>query len=148
MYRKVIQLYILFQILLPYWKILSIVPCVIQVLLICGCLVTKQSLSSLSPTLLRPPWIVASQPPLSIGFPRQEYWSGLPFPSPGNHPDPGIEPTSPVLAGAFFPTEPPGKPCLHMASVVTAHRLSCYTAYGIFQNQGFNGCPLHYKANS
>ena len=43
-------------------------------------------------------------------FPRQEYWSGLPFPFPGNLPNPGIEPTSPVLAGRFFTTELPGKP--------------------------------------
>ena len=41
-------------------------------------------------------WTVAYQAPLSIGFSRQEYWSGLPFPSPGNLPDPGVEPTSPV----------------------------------------------------
>ena len=43
-------------------------------------------------------------------FPRQEYWSGLPFPPPGDLPNPGIEPRSPVLAGGFFTTEPPGKP--------------------------------------
>ena len=43
-------------------------------------------------------------------FPRQEYWSGLPFPSPGDLPNPGIEPESPALAGGFFPIEPPGKP--------------------------------------
>ena len=45
-----------------------------------------------------------------MGFPRQEYWSGLPFPSPGDLPDPGIKPVSPVGAGRFFTTEPPGKP--------------------------------------
>ena len=43
-------------------------------------------------------------------FPRQEYWSKLPFPSPGDLPDPGIEPGSPALAGGFFTTGPPGKP--------------------------------------
>ena len=43
-------------------------------------------------------------------FPRQEYWSGLPFPSPGALPNPGIEPASPALAGGFFTTEPSGKP--------------------------------------
>jgi len=43
-------------------------------------------------------------------FPRQEYWSGLPFPSPQDLPNPGIEPMSPALAGEFFTTEPPGKP--------------------------------------
>ncbi|XDA75933.1 hypothetical protein R6Z07F_006097 [Ovis aries] len=44
-----------------------------------------------------------------MGFPRQEYWSELPFPSPGDLPDPGIEPTFPALAGEFFTAEPPGK---------------------------------------
>ena len=59
------------------------------------------------------PWTVAHQAPLSMGFSRQEYWSGLPFPSPGDLPIPGIEPsslTSPALAGVFFTTEPLGKP--------------------------------------
>ena len=58
-------------------------------------------------------WTVACQAPLSMEFSRQEYWSGLPFPTPGDLPDPGIEPTSlasPALAGGFFTTEPPGKP--------------------------------------
>ena len=45
-----------------------------------------------------------------MGFPRQEYWSGWPFPSPGDLPDPGMEPSPPALAGGFFTTEPPGKP--------------------------------------
>ena len=53
---------------------------------------------------------LAHQAPLSIGFPKQEYWSGLPFPPPGDLPDPGIECVSPSLAGRFFTTEPPGKP--------------------------------------
>ena len=48
--------------------------------------------------------------PLSVGFSRQEYWNGLPFPSTGDLPDPGTETTSPALAGRFFTTEPPGKP--------------------------------------
>ena len=48
------------------------------------------------------PWTVAHQAPLSMGFSRQVYRSGLPFPSPGDLPDPGIEPVSPVLAGGFF----------------------------------------------
>ena len=53
------------------------------------------------------PWTVAYQAPLSIGFSRQEYWSGLPFPSPGDLPDPEIESTSPAWAGRFFTAEPP-----------------------------------------
>ena len=56
------------------------------------------------------PWTVAHQAPLSMGFPRQEYWSGLPFLSPGGLPRSGIEPTSPALAGSFFTTEQPEKP--------------------------------------
>ena len=53
---------------------------------------------------------VARQVPLSVGFSRQQYWSGLPFPSPGNLPYTGIESESHALAGRFFITEPPGKP--------------------------------------
>ena len=59
--------------------------------------------------LFATPWTVAHQAPLSLGFPRQEYWSRLPFPSSGNLPDPGIELASPSLAGRFFTTEPSGK---------------------------------------
>ena len=55
-------------------------------------------------------WTVAHQAPLSMGFSRQEYWNELPFPPPGNLPNPGIESTSPTLADGFFTTEPPGKP--------------------------------------
>ena len=55
------------------------------------------------------PWTVAQQAPLSMGRPRQKYWSGLPFPSPGDLPDTGIKPASPALAGRFFITEPSGK---------------------------------------
>ena len=59
------------------------------------------------------PWTIARQAFLSMGFPRQEYWSGLPGPPPGDPPDPGIEPTSSALAGRFFTTEPSGKPGMH-----------------------------------
>ena len=58
------------------------------------------------------PWTVAYQVPLSMGFSRQEYESGLPFPSPGDLPDPGIEPGSPALETDTLPSEPPGKPNL------------------------------------
>ena len=56
------------------------------------------------------PWTVARQAPLTMGFSRQEYWSGVPFPSPGDLPDPGIKPGSPALQADSFPTELPGKP--------------------------------------
>ena len=63
--------------------------------------------------LLATPWTVAYQAPLSMRFSRQEYWSGLPFPSPGDLPDPGIEPGFPALESDTLTSEPPGKPALH-----------------------------------
>ena len=60
--------------------------------------------------LFATPWTVTRQAPLSMGFPRQEDQSGLPFPSPGDSPTPGIEPAFPALAGGLFTTEPPGEP--------------------------------------
>ena len=72
-----------------------------------GALVTRSC-----PTLAIP-WTVPRQASLSMGFSRQEYWSGLPFPSPGDLPNPGIELSSlasPALAGRLFTTEPLGKP--------------------------------------
>ena len=71
-----------------------------------GCLVTKLC------RLFVSPWTVAHQAPLSMGFSRQEYWNGLPFPSPGDLPDPGIKSGSPALHTDSLPTEPPGK--LHL----------------------------------
>ena len=59
--------------------------------------------------LFATPWTVAYQAPLSMEFSRQEYWSGLPFPSPGDLPDLGIEPRSPAMEADSLPTEPPGK---------------------------------------
>ena len=61
-----------------------------------GSLVTK------SCSTLATPWTVGCQAPLSMGFSRQEYWSGLPFPSPGHRPDPEIEPGSPALQADFY----------------------------------------------
>ena len=60
--------------------------------------------------LFATPRTVAYQAPPSIGLSRQEYWSGLPFPSPGDLPEPGIEPGSPTLQADALPSEPPGKP--------------------------------------
>ena len=70
------------------------------------------SVAKSGPTLATP-WTAACQAPLSVGFSRQKYWSGLLFPPPGDLPDPGIKhtsPASPALAGGFFTTVPPGKP--------------------------------------
>ena len=58
------------------------------------------------------PWTVVHQVPLSMGFPRKESWSGLPFPFPGDVPDLGIEPRSPALQADTLPSELPGKPTL------------------------------------
>ena len=66
--------------------------------------------AKLFPTLATP-WTVARHSPLSMGFSKQEYESGLPFPSPGSFPNSGIEPMSSALAGGSFATQPPGKPC-------------------------------------
>ena len=62
-------------------------------------------------------WTVARQAPLSVGFFRQEHWNGLPFPSPGDLPDPGIEPRSPALQGDALTSEPPGKPLMSGSSL-------------------------------
>ena len=59
--------------------------------------------------LIVTPWTVACQSPLSMEFSRQEYWSGLPFPSPGDLPDPGTELGSPTLQADYLPCKPPGK---------------------------------------
>ena len=56
------------------------------------------------------PWTVVYKAPLSVEFSRQEYWSGLPFPSPGDLPHPGIKPGSPTLKLDTLPSDPPGKP--------------------------------------
>ena len=74
------------------------------------------------------PWTVARQAPLLMGFPRQEYWSGLPFPSPGDLPDPGIKPTSlgpPALAGGFFTIEPAGENHMYILSIYMGSLYLC-----------------------
>ena len=60
--------------------------------------------------LLVTPWTAAYQAPPSMGFSKQEYWSGVPLPSPGDLPNPGIEPRSPALQEDSLLSEPPGKP--------------------------------------
>ena len=77
-------------------------------LMVCACLVTCPV--QLFVTL----WTVAKKAPLSMKFPRQEYWSGLPLPSPGDLPDPGIELGSPALQEDSLPTELRGKPSQHL----------------------------------
>ena len=81
------------------------------------------------------PWTIARQAPL-WGFSRQEYWSGLPCPPPGDLPNPGIEPRSPALQAGFLPSEPPGKP---KNTGVGSHALR----QGTFPTQGLNPGLLH-----
>ena len=74
---------------------------------VCVCARARASIVLSCVQLFAIPWTVARQAPLSMEFSKQEYWSGLPFPSPGDLPVPGIEPESlafPALAGRFFPT--------------------------------------------
>ena len=73
--------------------------------------ISKVKVKSLSCVLLfATSWTIAYQAPLSMGFSRQEYWSGLPFPSPGDLPNPGIEPGSPALHIDALLSEPLGSP--------------------------------------
>ena len=76
--------------------------------------------------LFATPWTVAYQAPLSMGFSRQECWSGLPFPSPGDLPNPGIEPGSPTLQADALPSEPPGK-----QRILTNKTNKCYSEYSM-----------------
>ena len=84
-----------------------------------------QSLSHIR--LFVTPWTVAHQAPVSMGFSRQEYWSGLTFPSPGDLPSTGMEPASSALISNLYSAEPPGKPipgiytCSFVHCVVRSH---------------------------
>ena len=83
----------------------------------CVCVLSHFSCVLLFTTL----WTVARQASLSMGFFRQEYWSGLPFPTPGDLPDPRIKPTSPespALQADSLPAEPPGKPMVDSYSTI------------------------------
>ena len=92
-------------------------------------------------------WTVAYQAPPSMGFSRQEYWSGLPFPSPGDLPNPGIKPRSPALQGDALTSEPPGKPNSHWGKepstkkILSAHRpgkSKRYTTEDIAESKAFS----------
>ena len=96
-YSKVSQFYICALFFLSnYFSI------IVLLLLLSSCWVESNSFVT--------PWTVAYQAPLSMRFPRQEYWSGLLFLPPGDLPDPGMEPRSPALAGGCCTAEPTGKP--------------------------------------
>ena len=99
------------------------------------------------------PCTVAWQTPLSMGFSRQEYWRGLPFPLPGNLPNPGIKPVSPAapaLAGGFFTPEPPGRQKMkwldsstdsmdinlsQLQDIVEHNRAQCAAVHGVAKSQ-------------
>ena len=96
-------------------------------------------------TILTTPWTVAHQAPLSMGFSRQESWSGLPFPSPGDLPNRGIEPRSPALQADFLLSELQGKPLQKSHSIMSSslwpHRLySSWNSPG--QNTGLGNLSL------
>ena len=79
------------------------------------------------------PWAVAYQAPLSMGFSRQEYWSGLPFPSPGDLPDPGIEPGSPTLQADTWPSELQGRSIIRGGNKNLRHIVyTCHTFIHLF----------------
>ena len=85
-----------------YWSSERVI---IYISSVCVCVCVCVCVQSFGPVqLFATPWTVADQAPPSMEFFRQEYWSGLPFPSPGDLPNPGIKPPTPALAGGFFAT--------------------------------------------
>ena len=95
--------------------------------------------------------MVARQASLSMGFPRQEHWSGLPFPSPEDLPDPGIKPVFPALAGRFFTTEPPGKAQTVLIILLCFDLpVNLHRSYGTMENQENKIpeiCSLHWHTD-
>ena len=78
------------------------------------------------------PRTAAREALLSLEFSRQEYWSGVPFSTPGDLPNPGMEPGSPASAGGFFTTAPPGKPeCLFISSLMAGPGLRCGSGFSL-----------------
>ena len=89
-------------------------------------LLLKVKVKSLSHVrLFVTPWTIAYQAPPSMGFSKQEYWSGLPFPSPGDLPNPGIEPRSPTFQANALTSEPLGKPLMLLISFTSYSYLLC-----------------------
>ena len=111
--------------------------------IMCACALSCFSCFRLLATL----WTVACQAPLSLGSSRQEYWSGLPCPPPGDLPDPGTElepPKSPALAGGVFTTEPPGKPLVHNSVQFSSVTQSCLTLCDPM-DCSMPGLPVHHQ---
>ena len=93
--------------------------------------------------LFATPWTVAYQASPSMGFSRQEYWSGLPFPSPGDLPDPGIEPGSPTLEADALTSEPPGKPLVGSRDSSNLFLTLDHSAILSFMITLFSNLPSH-----
>ena len=91
------------------------------------------------PTLVTP-WTIAHQAPLSMGFSRQEYWSGLPFPSPGDLPDTGIEPWSPALQALFTVWATRGS----LRIAVSQNSISLHLIQKSHNNSGLNNSELYF----
>ena len=109
----------------PPWSYLS--PddvTILKLTFLISCFLKCQSLSCVQ--LCVTPWTVARQAPLSMGFSRPEYWSGLLFPSPGDLPNPGIKPGFPTSQEDSLPAEPPGKPAfLKVQAILNASNHIC-----------------------
>ena len=82
------------------------------------------------------PWTAALQAPLSMRFPRREYRRGLPFPSPGDLPDPGIEPTSPALAGGSLSLSHQGSPMPPLTATLHPHPFICHPSFPFWVKKG------------
>ena len=88
------------------------------------------------------PWTKATQAPLSMGFPRQQYWSRLPFPPPGVLPNPGIEPASSTPADRFRTTELPGKPLVGYTPIQNEKFVFCFLFKDRCLNEGSGNMPV------
>ena len=97
-------------------------------------------------------WTVARQAPLSMGFPKHEYWSGLPFPPLRDLPDLGTEPTSSALAGRIFTSEPPGKPTIkqnpNLLNFFTQGLFIASLWHNLMQGIGEGGPLIHSHSGS
>ena len=90
-------------------------------------------------------WAVTCQAPLPMGFSKQGYWSGLPFPAPGDLSDPGIKPASPALAGRFFTTMPPGKTRILSLPIHSKITVDCIIPLGFVTGTASSALPMAIK---
>ena len=90
-----------------YFQYFAVINHTLLIILVCVCVCVCKLLSRSQ--FFVTPWVITCQAPLSMGFSRQEHWSGFPFPSPGDLPNPRIKPGSPTLQADSLPAEPLGK---------------------------------------